>query len=146
MEDDRSRARERRPRSLRLRRGDPPRRRSRHAAGSEARDGAGDGASARRAGGARPECRGPTDRGCDRARLRSRVRRVSSVSETGPLAQEGRVRSFVDFYVTTMRTEVQLQFQYRAAIYMYLLGMVAEPVIYLVVWSTIADESGGTGG
>jgi len=29
---------------------------------------------------------------------------------------------------------------------MYLLGMVAEPVIYLVVWTTIAEESGGTVG
>ncbi len=28
---------------------------------------------------------------------------------------------------------------------MYLLGMVAEPVIYLVVWSTIAEQSGGDG-
>jgi ABC-2 type transport system permease protein len=45
-----------------------------------------------------------------------------------------------------MRTEVQTQFQYRAATYMYLLGMVAEPVIYLVVWTTIAEESGGTVG
>jgi len=45
-----------------------------------------------------------------------------------------------------MRTEMQAQFQYRAATYMYLLGMVAEPVIYLVVWSTIADQSGGAVG
>ena len=29
---------------------------------------------------------------------------------------------------------------------MYLLGMVAEPVIYLVVWTTIADQSGGAVG
>ena len=29
---------------------------------------------------------------------------------------------------------------------MYLLGMVAEPVIYLVVWTTIAEDSGGTVG
>ena len=50
-----------------------------------------------------------------------------------------------DFYWTAMRTEMQSQFQYRAATYMYLLGMVAEPVIYLVVWSTIADQSGGVG-
>ena len=27
---------------------------------------------------------------------------------------------------------------------MYMLGMVAEPVIYLVVWSTIAEQSGGS--
>jgi len=35
---------------------------------------------------------------------------------TLPTAQEGRLRSLVDFYLTTMRTEVQTQFQYRAAI------------------------------
>ena len=56
------------------------------------------------------------------------------------------MRSFVDFYLTTMRTQISQQFQYRAAAYMYLLGMVAEPVIYLVVWTTIAEDSGGTVG
>ena len=50
----------------------------------------------------------------------------------------------VDFYVTTIRTQIQTQFQYRAATYMYMLGMVAEPVIYLVVWTTIARSHGGT--
>jgi ABC-2 type transport system permease protein len=68
---------------------------------------------------------------------------MSTTPATAPLPQEGRVRSLVDFYVTTMRTAVQEQFQYRAATYMYLVGMVAEPVIYLVVWSTIAEQSGG---
>ena len=43
-----------------------------------------------------------------------------------------------------MRTQIQTQFQYRAATYMYLVGMVAEPVIYLVVWTTIADQNGGS--
>ena len=50
----------------------------------------------------------------------------------------------VDFYLTTMRTGVSTQFQYRVANYFYMLGMVAEPVIYLVVWTTIADQSGGS--
>jgi ABC-2 type transport system permease protein len=50
----------------------------------------------------------------------------------------------VDFYLTAMRTQVQTQFQYRVATYMYLVGMVAEPVIYLVVWSTIAKSHGGS--
>jgi len=71
---------------------------------------------------------------------------MSTTPATAPLPREGRLRSLVDFYVTTMRTAVQEQFQYRAATYMYLIGMVAEPVIYLVVWSTIADQSGGTVG
>jgi ABC-2 type transport system permease protein len=50
----------------------------------------------------------------------------------------------VDFYLTTMRTAIQEQFQYRTANYFYMFGMVAEPVIYLVVWTTIAEQSGGS--
>jgi ABC-2 type transport system permease protein len=57
--------------------------------------------------------------------------------------RESRPRSLVDFYLTMIGTSIQSQFQYRAATYMYLLGMVAEPVIYLVVWSTIARTHGG---
>ena len=60
-----------------------------------------------------------------------------------PVRQESRVRSMADFYATMIRTRIQSQFQYRAATYMYLVGMVAEPVIYLVVWSTIARQQGG---
>ena len=59
-------------------------------------------------------------------------------------AAPGAVRSYVDFYATGMRTQIQSQFQYRAATYMYTLGMVAEPVIYLVVWRTIANQHGGS--
>jgi ABC-2 type transport system permease protein len=55
----------------------------------------------------------------------------------------GRVRRMVDFYATVSRTAVQEQFQYRAANYMYMVGMVVEPVIYLVVWSVVAEASGG---
>jgi len=60
-----------------------------------------------------------------------------------PLPEEGRLRSLVDFYATTMRTAVITQLQYRVAQYFYMLGMIAEPVIYLVVWSTIARQHGG---
>jgi ABC-2 type transport system permease protein len=47
------------------------------------------------------------------------------------------------FYRVVGRTAVLEQFQYRAANYAYMIGMVAEPVIYLVVWSTVARGSGG---
>ena len=60
-----------------------------------------------------------------------------------PLARQNPFRAMADFYLTTMRTQLQTQFQYRAATYMYLVGMVAEPVIYLVVWTTIAKQHGG---
>jgi ABC-2 type transport system permease protein len=49
-----------------------------------------------------------------------------------------------DLYATVMRTAVQTQFQYRTANYAYMLGMIAEPVIYLVVWSTVARAQGGS--
>ncbi len=65
-------------------------------------------------------------------------------AQATPLPQESRLRAFVDFYVTTMRTAIATQLQYRVAQYFYMLGMVAEPVIYLVVWSTIARSSGGS--
>lgn len=41
------------------------------------------------------------------------------------------------------RIAVLEQFQYRVANYFYMIGMVAEPVIYLVVWSTVAEQQGG---
>ena len=68
---------------------------------------------------------------------------VPQTADGVALPEAGRLRSTVDFYLTTMRTAVQEQFQYRVANYMYMLGMVAEPVIYLVVWTTIAKQSGG---
>jgi ABC-2 type transport system permease protein len=61
----------------------------------------------------------------------------------GGTAQESKVRSMVSLYVTLMRTAIINQLQYPMAAYFYMIGMVAEPVIYLVVWGTIADERGG---
>jgi ABC-2 type transport system permease protein len=64
-----------------------------------------------------------------------------------PAPRTGRVgafRSMVDLYLATMRMAVQEQFQYRTANYFYMLGMIAEPVIYLVVWTTIAEQQGGS--
>ncbi len=60
------------------------------------------------------------------------------------VAEVGRARSMLDFYLTTMRTSISVQFQYRAQNYLYMIGMVAEPVVYLVVWSTIARQQGGS--
>jgi ABC-2 type transport system permease protein len=69
---------------------------------------------------------------------------VSVRAEAPQFREAGRFRSMVDFYATTMRTAVQEQFQYRTANYFYMFGMIAEPVIYLVVWTTIAEQSGGS--
>jgi ABC-2 type transport system permease protein len=55
----------------------------------------------------------------------------------------GSVRGYLDLYVTEIKIAISEQFQYRVANYFYMIGMVAEPIIYLVVWSTIARQQGG---
>ena len=69
---------------------------------------------------------------------------MSVQSLAAPFRRESGFRSMVELYLATMRMAVSEQFQYRTANYFYMLGMVAEPVIYLVVWTTIADEQGGS--
>jgi len=56
------------------------------------------------------------------------------------------MRAMLDYYLTNMKTAIVVQFQYPAANYFYMIGMIAEPVIYLVVWSTIARAQGGSVG
>jgi ABC-2 type transport system permease protein len=68
---------------------------------------------------------------------------MSARAVTLPTTVRGRARQLLDFYATVSRTAVQEQFQYRTANTMYMVGMVVEPVIYLVVWSVVAEASGG---
>ncbi len=63
---------------------------------------------------------------------------------TQPIEYEGGVRSYVRLYATLIRTSIMEGFQYRVSNYLYMIGMVTEPVIYLVVWSTIARGQGGS--
>jgi ABC-2 type transport system permease protein len=60
-----------------------------------------------------------------------------------PPPQSGRLRSYLALYLTQARLSILENFQYRAANYFYMIGMVTEPVVYLVVWSTIARSQGG---
>jgi len=54
-----------------------------------------------------------------------------------------RAKGLAGLYPVVMKAAVQTQFQYRTANYAYLLGMVAEPVVYLVVWSAVAPRAVG---
>ena len=58
----------------------------------------------------------------------------------------GWARGWIDVYLTAMRVSIAEGFQYRVSNYLYLLGAIAEPVIYLVVWSTVAVQQGGSVG
>jgi ABC-2 type transport system permease protein len=55
-----------------------------------------------------------------------------------------RLTGLPGLYATVMKAAVQTQLQYRTANYAYMLGMVAEPVVYLVVWSSVANTHGGS--
>lgn len=53
------------------------------------------------------------------------------------------MRRVIDIYATLTKIAVLTQLQYPVANYFYMIGMIAEPVIYLVVWSTVARAQGG---
>ena len=54
--------------------------------------------------------------------------------------------SYLDIYWAFFKTTVALQFQYRVAMAIWMIGRVLEPVVYLVVWSTVAQARGGSVG
>ena len=48
------------------------------------------------------------------------------------------------FYRAQFKISLEVQFQYRAAMVIWMIGLVLEPIIYLVVWTTVARSSGGS--
>jgi ABC-2 type transport system permease protein len=56
------------------------------------------------------------------------------------------VKRHLDFYITGVKLSIMSGFQYRLQMLVYMIWVVIEPVIYLVVWSTIARGNGGSVG
>jgi ABC-2 type transport system permease protein len=56
------------------------------------------------------------------------------------------MKRYFDFYRSMMKLSVLEQWQYPIANYFYMIGMIAEPVIYMVVWSAVATQQGGSVG
>lgn len=52
--------------------------------------------------------------------------------------------AYLRLYTVVGRQAISTNFQYRLNNFMFLVGMVAEPVVYLVVWSSIAEREGGS--
>ena len=52
--------------------------------------------------------------------------------------------AYLRLYATLGRQAISTNFQYRLNNFLFLVGMVAEPVVYLVVWSSIARREGGS--
>ena len=53
------------------------------------------------------------------------------------------MRGWVAFYNAMLRISVLGQIQYRASGMIWMIGAILEPVIFLVVWSTVARSQGG---
>ncbi len=56
------------------------------------------------------------------------------------------MKRYFEFYTAKIRNAVLIQLQYPIANYFFIIGMIAEPVIYMVVWSTVARQQGGSVG
>ena len=52
--------------------------------------------------------------------------------------------AYLRLYATLGRQAISTTFQYRLNNFLFLVGMIAEPVVYLVVWSSIARREGGS--
>jgi ABC-2 type transport system permease protein len=56
------------------------------------------------------------------------------------------VKTMIELYLIWIKTSITVMFQYRFSQLMWLVGMIAEPVIYLVVWTSVARAQGGSVG
>jgi ABC-2 type transport system permease protein len=54
------------------------------------------------------------------------------------------MRAHIDLYLTQVKTALASMFQYRISNLLWLVAMVVEPVVYLVVWSSVARQQGGS--
>ena len=52
----------------------------------------------------------------------------------------------LNIYWTYLRTTLALQFQWRVSMALWMIGRLIEPVVYLVVWTTVANARGEIGG
>jgi ABC-2 type transport system permease protein len=57
-----------------------------------------------------------------------------------------RLRRLGAIYRQKFATEIAVQFAYRGALAIWLLGLLLEPTVYLVVWTTVANSQGGAVG
>ncbi len=102
-----------------------------HTPRPQGRNGARHGPVARRFPCPRPHRRGPADRGGDRPGV-----------PAGGLVN-GTVRWLADIYAQQFKVTMASFIQYRAALVIWLIGHVLEPLVYLVVWTTVTRSTGG---
>ena len=53
------------------------------------------------------------------------------------------MRGLADIYTTLFRTDLAVQFQYRAAMAIWLIGRIVDTLVFLSVWTAVARSKGG---
>jgi ABC-2 type transport system permease protein len=56
------------------------------------------------------------------------------------------LRTFADIYFQQFKTSFAATLQYRASLVIWLIGHVLEPLVFLIVWSTVSNTNGGSVG
>jgi ABC-2 type transport system permease protein len=53
------------------------------------------------------------------------------------------INTILAVYAAQLKTSLAVQFQYRASLVIWMIGRIMQPLIFLVVWTTIANARGG---
>ncbi|MFN8440523.1 MAG: ABC-2 family transporter protein [Caldilineaceae bacterium] len=53
------------------------------------------------------------------------------------------LQAIAEVYAAQLKTSLAVQFQYRMSLAIWMIGRVVQPLIYLVVWTTVAHARGG---
>ena len=56
------------------------------------------------------------------------------------------MRALAELYAQQFRTTMAAMFQYRASLFIWMIGQVLEPLVYLIVWTIVSNSSGGSVG
>lgn len=56
------------------------------------------------------------------------------------------MKALIALYLQQFKTTFAMMLQYRAALIIWMIGHVLEPLVYLIVWSTVSNTSGGSVG
>jgi ABC-2 type transport system permease protein len=56
------------------------------------------------------------------------------------------MKALLELYAQQFRTTTAMMFQYRASLFIWMIGQVLEPLVYLVVWTIVSNGSGGSVG
>jgi ABC-2 type transport system permease protein len=56
------------------------------------------------------------------------------------------VTALFDIYAQQLKTSLAFMLQYRASLVIWIIGQILEPLVYLVVWTTVSSARGSVGG